>query len=239
MPGGEAAIREPWRMACAWMAEALDDEPPIPTLLQDRVGPRAWRATHELARSGLASPTTSSVGRLFDAMAALCGIRATVSYEGQAAFELQAVCDEHERGTYPLPAIDASDEPAAAPGEAVGSGGLAAGGQVLDARATVAAALGDLSAGVAVPQVATRFHNGLARATAHMCVDQAQRHDLELVVLSGGVFQNRLLLERTAEAISGAGLRVLVPLLLPPNDGGISYGQAAVAAARRQVRSAT
>ena len=235
MPGGEAAIREPWRMACAWTAEALGEEPPIPALLQDRVGPRAWRASHELARSGLASPTTSSVGRLFDAMAALCGIRATVSYEGQAAFELQAACDEHERGAYPLPAIDASEEPAAALGEAVrGSGGLAAGGQVLDARATVAAALSDLNAGVAVPQVAARFHNGLARATADTCVDQAQRHDLELVVLSGGVFQNRLLLERTAEAISGAGLRVLVPLRLPPNDGGISYGQAAVAAARSQ-----
>ena len=240
MPGGEAAIREPWRMACAWTAEALGEEPPIPALLQDRVGPRAWRASHELARSGLASPITSSVGRLFDAMAALCGIRATVSYEGQAAFELQAACDEHERGAYPLPAIDASEEPAAAPDEAVrGSGGLAAGGQVLDARATVAAALSDLNAGVAVPQVAARFHNGLAQATADTCVDQAQRHDLELVVLSGGVFQNRLLLERTAEAISGAGLRVLVPLRLPPNDGGISYGQAAVAAARSQLRSAT
>jgi hydrogenase maturation protein HypF len=240
MPGGEAAIREPWRMACAWTAEALGEEPPIPALLQGRVGPRAWRASHGLARSGLASPTTSSVGRLFDAMAALCGIRATVSYEGQAAFELQAACDEHERGAYPLPAIDASEEPAAALGEAIrGPGGLAAGGRVLDARATVAAALSDLNAGVAVPQVAARFHNGLAQATADTCVDQAQRRDLELVVLSGGVFQNRLLLERTAEAISAAGLRVLVPVRLPPNDGGISYGQAAVAAARSQLRSAT
>jgi hydrogenase maturation protein HypF len=240
MPGGEAAIREPWRMACAWTAEALGEEPPIPALLQNRISPRAWRASHELARSGLASPITSSVGRLFDAMAALCGIGATVSYEGQAAVEFQAACNEHERGAYPMPVIDASKEPEAALDQAVGdSGGLAAGGQVLDARATVAAAISDLNAGVAVPQVATRFHNGLAQATADACVDQARRHDLELVVLSGGVFQNRLLLERTAEALSGAGLRVLVPLQLPPNDGGISYGQAAVAAARSQLRSAT
>jgi hydrogenase maturation protein HypF len=239
MPGGEAAVREPWRMACAWMAEALGEEPPIPAPLKDRVAPRAWRASHELARSGLASPITSSVGRLFDAMAALCGIRATVSYEGQAAFELQAACDEHEQGAYPLPVIDAADEPAAALAEAVpGSGGLAAGGQVLDARATIVAALRDLDAGVAVPQVAARFHNGLVKATAETCVDQAQRRDLELVVLSGGVFQNRLLLERTAEAISSAGLRVLIPLRLPPNDGGISYGQAAVTAARSQSRAA-
>ena len=110
IPGGEAAIREPWRMACAWTAEALGEEPPIPVQLQDQVEPRDWRAVHELARSGLASPITSSVGRLFDAMAALCGIRATVSYEGQAAVELQAACDEQERGAYPLPAIDASKE---------------------------------------------------------------------------------------------------------------------------------
>jgi hydrogenase maturation protein HypF len=224
-------------MACAWTAEALGEEPPIPVLLQDRVEPRAWRTSYELAQSGLASPITSSVGRLFDAIAALCGIRASVSYEGQAAFELQAACDERERGAYPLPAIDALEEPTAALDEAArGSGRLAPGGQVLDARATVAAALSDLNAGVAVPQVATRFHNGLAQATANTCVDQALRHGLELVVLSGGVFQNRLLLERTAEAISSAGLRVLVPLRLPPNDGGISYGQAAVAAARSQLR---
>ena len=141
-------------MACAWTAEALgrgaaDSTRGCATLVE----PHAWRAGRELARSGFASPTTSSVGRLFDTIAALCGIRATVSYEGQAAFELQAACDEHERGTYPLPAIDASEEPAAALGEAVrGSGGSAAGGQVLDARATVAAALSDLNAGVAVPK---------------------------------------------------------------------------------------
>lgn len=232
MPGGEAAIREPWRMACAWLAAALGEEPPIPRPLRGRVEPRAWRAIHELAQSGLASPSTTSVGRLFDAIAALCGIRATVSYEGQAAIELQAACDEREPGAYPLPAVDGSAAPSGVNEPAQGLGGLAAGGQVLDARVTVAAVLDDLESGVAVPKVAARFHNGLARATADACAAQARRHGLELVVLSGGVFQNRLLLERTAAALSAAGIRVLVPLKLPANDGGISYGQAAVAAAQ-------
>ena len=79
--------------------------------------------------------------------------------------------------------------------------------------------------------ISARFHNGLARATATACAEVAGRSQTETVVLSGGVFQNRLLLERTATQLCDAGLRVLVPERLPPNDGGFSFGQAAVAAA--------
>jgi hydrogenase maturation protein HypF len=238
MPGGEAAIREPWRMACAWLVEALASEPAIPRRLRGRVTPRSWLASCELARNGLASPSTTSVGRLFDAVAALCGLRTTVSYEGQAAFELQAACDEGERGAYAIPAVDAPERPAAAadlPRGGPEPGTLAEPARVLDARPAVAAIAGDLDAGASVPRVAARFHNGLARATADACAEHARRHRLELVVLSGGVFQNRLLLERTAAALSEAGLRVVVPMRLPANDGGISYGQAAVAAARQHL----
>ena len=85
MPGGEAAIREPWRMACAWLVEAGLEVPP------------EWEQVAQLARTGFASPVTTSMGRLFDAVAALCGIRQTVTYEGQAAVELEAAADRHER----------------------------------------------------------------------------------------------------------------------------------------------
>jgi hydrogenase maturation protein HypF len=85
-------------------------------------------------------------------------------------------------------------------------------------------------AGAGVPRVAARFHNALAGATASACGILAGRHGLETVVLSGGVFQNRLLLERTARRLEADGLRVLLPERLPPNDGGIAFGQAAVAA---------
>jgi hydrogenase maturation protein HypF len=98
----------------------------------------------------------------------------------------------------------------------------------LDARETIAAVVDDLTAGVPVPAIAMRFHRGLALATA----DAVEATGVPLAVLSGGVFQNRVLLELTTEALEARGLRVLVPSLLPPNDGGISYGQAAVAAAR-------
>ena len=215
MPGGDAAVRQPWRMACAWLSAGFGEPPPLPGALQGQVRPEAWRQVAELARTGVASPLTSSVGRLFDAVAALCGVRAEVNYEGQAAIELEAAADPLETGAYPLPV-----------------NGGEAGPLVLDARATIRAAARDLGAGLPPPRVAARFHNGLAAATAAACGTAAERAGVESVVLSGGVFQNRTLLDRTAALLEDAGLRVLIPELLPANDGGIAYGQLAVAAAR-------
>jgi hydrogenase maturation protein HypF len=102
---------------------------------------------------------------------------------------------------------------------------------VLDTRETVRAVARDAAAGVATGVIATRFHRALADALARACGEIAARHDTDLVVLSGGVFQNVRLLEWASTRLEAAGLRVLVPERLPPNDGGISYGQAAIAAA--------
>jgi hydrogenase maturation protein HypF len=96
----------------------------------------------------------------------------------------------------------------------------------------VRAVASDLRRGTAVGSVAARFHNALATATAEACANEAERRSLSTVILSGGVFQNRLLTSRTASELRGRGLKALLPTRLPPNDGGISYGQAAVAAAR-------
>ena len=153
-----------------------------------------------MAASGFASPLTTSVGRLFDAVAALAGVRTVCTYEGQAAIELEALCDDAERGAYPF-------------------------GPGLDARPAVRAVVADVAAGVGAPVVSARFHRGLAEATAAA----VRALGLETVVLSGGVFQNQRLLTLTREALDGHD--VLTPRLLPPNDGGISYGQAAIAAA--------
>jgi hydrogenase maturation protein HypF len=210
MPGGERAIREPWRMACSWITAAGGASPTPPRTLAATVGPGRWRQVTELAQSASLAPLTTSIGRLFDAVSALCGLRPWVTYEGQAAVELEAVADRSERGAYPLP-LDA---------------------ERLDARETIRAVIGDLDRDTPVELISARFHNGLARATAAACGDAARRSATETVVLSGGVFQNRLLLERAAALLAEAGLRVLVPERLPPNDGGISFGQAAVAAAR-------
>jgi hydrogenase maturation protein HypF len=218
MPGGEAAIRQPWRMACSWLAAAEEEPPPsLP------VGQSAWEQVSGLVRSGVASPLTTSVGRLFDAVAALCGVRAEVNYEGQAAVELEALLDPAETRGYPLPLRDDGGAPL-----------------VIDARPAVRAIVADLRRGAGAPTVAARFHNALAAATAQACEQAAERSQTETIVLSGGAFQNRRLMERTRALLTVAGLRVLVPEALPPNDGGIAYGQLAVAAARlaeRDVRA--
>jgi hydrogenase maturation protein HypF len=140
-----------------------------------------------------------------------------VSFEGQAAAELEAAARPDEPGNYELPVIDAGPGPLE-----------------LDARETVRAAWTDVVADTPAAVVAGRFHNGLADGTAAACAHLAERAGVETVVVSGGVFQNRLLLERTVARLSAAGLRVLVPERLSANDGGISYGQAAVGAAAMQ-----
>ena len=214
LPGGERAIRQPWRMACAWLAVAGNAAPALPSALEGRVPARAWEQVSELARTGVASPLTTSMGRLFDAVAALCGLRAEVNYEGQAAIELEAACDGAERGRYPLPLTGTREL------------------LVLDPRETIEAVLADIAAGVRVGAVATRFHGAVAGAAVAACARAASEHGADQVILSGGVFQNRRLLTETATGLRAAGLRVLVPERLPCNDGGIAYGQVAVAATR-------
>jgi hydrogenase maturation protein HypF len=214
MPGGEAAIREPWRMAYAWLAAAHESDPQLPDSLAPFVAPSAWRSLRQLLQSGIPQPLTSSIGRLFDAVSALSGICVRVNYEGQAAIELEDACDPGERGAYPLPLVQRDRR------------------VILDARATVRAVCADLAADVPVSVIAGRFHNGLADATARASAVLARRRRCRTVVLSGGTFQNRRLLERVTATLDAERLRVLVPQRLPPGDGGVSYGQAAVAAAR-------
>ncbi len=201
LPGGAAAVREPWRMALAWLAEA-GEEPP-PALVAAAAG--RWDAVAQVARSEL-SPVTTSMGRLFDAAAALCGLRTHCTYEGQAAVELEAAGAGRLGDPYPMPVGD---------------------DLVLDARPAVAALARDVRAGARADTVAPRFHAAVVAATA----DALLRTGLGVAVLSGGVFQNRTLLEATRARLESAGVRVLVPRRVPPNDGGIAYGQAAVAAA--------
>lgn len=211
-PGGDRAAREPWRMACVWLAQATGEPlPAIPPILLDRVDPEQWSAIARIADHGVAAPLSTSVGRLCDAIAALCGLHCKVTYEGQAAIELEAIADPAEDGAYAIP-YDAGQ---------------------LDPRPAILAAHADVLRGVSEAKVSARFHNGLATATAEACAEIAGSASVSLVVLAGGVFQNRLLLERVAGLLQAAGLRVLTPQRLPPNDGAISYGQAAIAAALR------
>jgi len=162
---------------------------------------------------------TTSAGRLFDAVAALCGVRARVTYEGQAAAELEGAADPAERGAYPVTVKGGGGPPL-----------------VLDPREAIRSVVHDIEGGRPLAIVAARFHNGLAEAAASAAERACRERDLDLVACSGGVFQNRLLAERTLAALEAAGLRTLMPVALPPNDGGIAYGQVAAAAARMMGR---
>ncbi len=217
MPGATAAIRQPWRMAAAWVSEAFGEPRPLPRHLVGEVAVDRWRAMSTIGSRPEVSPATSSMGRLLDAVGALCGLGAQITYEGQAAIALEAAAWAAGTG----PRVVYVIEPCEVDGELV-----------LDPRAALRAAVGDLERGVAVPAVAAGFHAAVSAVSAEALARVAARRSLETVVLSGGVFQNRMLLESVSALVAGAGLRVLVPERLPPNDGGISFGQAAVAAAR-------
>ncbi len=218
MPGGAAAVRQPWRMAASWLTEAFGASQPVPARLAAQVPPHRWDAIAGVAASAALSPLTTSMGRLFDAVGALCGLRADVTYEGQAAVELEAAAARAPgQGAYPLAVTDGT--------------GPAVGRLVLDPREAIRTLIADLEAGAAVSVVASRFHGAVTQATVAAVLRVAAERGLETVVLSGGVFQNRLLLEAVADGLERRSLRVIVPERLPPNDGGISFGQAAVAAA--------
>jgi hydrogenase maturation protein HypF len=207
LPGGDAAVREPWRVAVSWLHRSLG--PDVAAEHGRRLDER-WSSVLALVASGR-SPETSSVGRLFDAVAALVGVRSRVSYEGQAAVELEALARGAD-GRRPPTYAFAQDEGRLDPGPAL------------------AALLEDRARGLPPADLAAGFHRGLAAGAAHLAVELAGAHGVDTVALTGGVFQNVLLTGLLADRLRAAGLRVLLHEHLPPGDGSISVGQAAVAA---------
>jgi hydrogenase maturation protein HypF len=214
LPGGAAAIRSVWRMAAAYLDGSGGDAGADLAVAARNAA--QWDRVLAMARAGVASPLTSSAGRLFDAVAAIVGVRDEITYEGQAAIELEQLADPAEPGSFPLPVDD---------GERV----------VLRGADLVAAAADAVRSKVAPARVAMRFHRGLAQGTCAAVRAIAARTGLRTVALSGGVFQNVLLLDAVAGGLEAGGFEVLVHRRVPPNDGGISLGQAAVAGARDRV----
>jgi hydrogenase maturation protein HypF len=162
-------------------------------------------------------PVTTSMGRLFDAAAALLGIRSRVTYEAQAAIELEALARQVPRAEAPR-----------YPGTVVVSD--AGGAAQVDPAPLVARMRAERDQGTALPVVAAGFHEAIGRAVAEVAVEVARQRSLDSVVLTGGVFQNARLSEVVAGELEAAGLRILLHANVPCGDGGISVGQAAIAA---------
>jgi hydrogenase maturation protein HypF len=209
MPGGAAAIRQPWRMAAAYLDAGGFD---VSGLDVARRNDGRWNAIVSMARRGVNAPLTSSAGRLFDAAAAVLGVRDEIRYEGQAAIELEQLADGGETGEY--------------------QAGIQAGDPFqVSAVDLIGAAVSDLMAGVPRDVIAARFHNGITALIVDSCLLLRERHGLNTVALSGGVFQNLLLLRGTVTRLEAGGFTVLTHSRVPCNDGGISLGQAVIAAA--------
>jgi hydrogenase maturation protein HypF len=219
LPGGDAAVREPRRVAVALLWELLGpaaferrDLAPVAAF-----EPAELRLLGRMLETGWNAPVTTSAGRLFDGVAALLGLAQTVSFEGQAAMALEHLADAGEGGG-----------PGGGGAYPVALAGGAVDGLELDWRPLLEAVLADLARGVARDRIARRFHRGLADAIAAAAAAVGE----ERVALSGGCFQNRRLTEAAARRLERAGHRVLLHRAVPPNDGGIALGQVAVAAAR-------
>ncbi|WP_147820467.1 carbamoyltransferase HypF [Salidesulfovibrio onnuriiensis] len=209
LPGGETAVREPWRLAQAALWELGVREPgtyPWPWLENFET---PSRLLPQLLEKNINAPLTSSCGRLFDAVAGLLGLAETISYEGQAAILLEKIQDMSEHGAYPCP-LTTDDEPA-----------------VLDTLQLVAGALEDLERGVDKGVIARRFHLGLINGLAEMAAAFSEVLGTGHIALSGGVMQNLTIASELPMALELCGLQVLQHTVVPPNDACISLGQAA------------
>jgi len=234
LPGGDAAIKEPRRVALALLWElygeaVLDWEHLAPVAA---LRPAERRLLVQMLSRGLNAPVTTSAGRLFDAVAALVGLHQRVTFEGQAAMALEFAADPRVDDAYPVAVQATKDKETEDEGRTTEDRGPAPtfrpSSLVIDWQPLIEAVLHDLRQGVKPGIIAGRFHNALVEAILSV----AQAVGEPCVALTGGCFQNRWLTERTAQRLEEAGFRVLLHRLVPPNDGGISLGQVMVAAAR-------
>ncbi|PCC70442.1 carbamoyltransferase HypF [Nannocystis exedens] len=207
MPGGERAIREPWRMAVAHLRDAGIDAGNRPEA--------TLRVLCAMIDRRVGSPLTSSMGRLFDAVAAIVGVRDEARHEAQAAMELEWMAtDLSEDGAYPCVLAGVDDT------------------LVVDTRPIVGAVHEDHCGGVAAPRIARRFHSTVVDIIDTVCRALRDATGLETVVLTGGVFMNAIVAAEARRRLSDRGFRVRSPAATPTNDGGLSLGQLAIAAAR-------
>jgi len=239
LPGGALAIRRPWRTALGWCLAALgpDGLERATRLLgagaDDPPDAEAVEAVVRQVQTGTNAPLTTSCGRLFDAVAALAGVRHAISYEGQAAIELQMRSRPGAPYEYELDGdlAAAAAAPLLTAFEHVAQSGRddGAGSAVIRVAPVLGGVLADLEAGRPAGAVGGRLHATLAALVADVCRRLRAATGLEVVALTGGVFQNRLLAGLCEDALAGEGFRVIGGSLVPVNDGGISLGQAAVA----------
>ncbi len=234
MPGGALAVKRPYRMALGYLlgaetfgaasgghrAAPQGDDLELPAELLARLDPREVAVVRTQVARRLNAPIASSAGRLFDAAASLLGLRDVAEYEAQAAIDLEIAAGDRPAAPLPYTLERAGDM------------------LVYDPRPTLAAMVAGRAAGRSAGTLAAAFHETIAELTRELCADAAAATGIRTVCLSGGVFQNRRLAGALLRRLSRDGFDVYINRRVPVNDGGISYGQAAIAAATMAARSA-
>ncbi len=211
LAGGDAAVRQPWRAALAYMTDALPDDPlSIGLPGWNGISKDKFSLVQSMMARGINTVPTSSCGRLFDAVASILGLRHEASYEGQAAVELETAAGDGVEGEYPFEIYES-------------------GCAEIDLRPAIRSIVGDVIDGLDTSVIAARFHNTVVSIVVTVCERLRRREGLRQVCLSGGTFQNVYLLEHTIPRLESRGYEVFRNIRVPPNDGGISFGQAAVA----------
>ncbi len=216
LPGGEQAVHQPWRMAAVYLARTYGDaflELNLPFVRQ--IDRSKWRLLSQMIAKKLNCPQTSSLGRLFDAVAALLGLHSEVLYEGQAAIALEVLATRYPDPGTNYPFVIQQSRPA-----------------TLDVVPLIDAIVQDILHGVPAAYIAKSFHLSVAQMLATACAEIRQQTGLHKVALSGGVFQNQLLLEQLTTILQEMTFDVFINQAVPPNDGGLSLGQIAIAASR-------
>ena len=221
LPGGAASVRDARRNAFALLSELDLLEHPGAAGLLGGLDEQTRSVTATMIERNINSPRTSSMGRLFDAAAAILGICERATYEGEPAIELEAAA-WRALGSRTIRPI----------GDQTGALTPINGSPVLDSQPLIEALLDGIEAGAPADRLALDFHIAIARASARIASEICARKGIDTVALSGGVFMNRLLLRLLTRELKDAGLAVLVPHTVPVNDGCIAYGQAAIARAR-------
>jgi hydrogenase maturation protein HypF len=216
MPGGAAAIRQPWRMALAQLVTLYGEEEAskLPLAMVREAGEQNVRLVARLVERGLNTPPTSSAGRLFDAVAALAGVPGSrrTTYEGQAAVELELAAEGPTSRGYPFRLRPEGE------------------GSIVETRAIIDGVVGDLLAGREIGEISSRFHRTMAEVVVASCEEIREAGGVSGVALSGGTFQNLLVLKQVVELLRGKGFTVYRHRRVPTSDGGLSLGQAVLAA---------
>ena len=225
LPGGAASVRDARRNAFALLSELGLLEHPGAARLLDSLDEQTRSVTATMIERGINSPRTSSMGRLFDAAAAILGICDKATYEGEPAIELEAAAWRALSSESACPAGNIA-------GFSVTESSRPDACHVLNSRSLIEALLEGIRAGTAAYRLALDFHIAIARSSARIAREICAREGIDTVALSGGVFMNRLLLQLLTRELKSMGLTVLIPQTVPVNDGCIAYGQAAVASAR-------